>query len=287
MNRAHKRSIDLANRAKREYLDAYLNTALDPDFELPIGDGTSRPVADILAETLIGKSRSPEAEAKAAALSVRKSVRTLAQKEPRELLELRREIELVSLEELIDIFDKKLSQAGLQERHWQEFFNANAFILQLAFNLPALAFGDQVAVGGTRFDGSGGKLADFVLRLGLFGNLALVEIKTPKAALLVKRPYRGGVYAPSEELSGAVTQVLDQRHQLQNEINSKKVTSKAYDVFTYAVPCIVIVGRSPITVEEKKSLELYRNNLRDVIVITFDELLAKLKALHEFLAKKP
>ncbi|TIR90023.1 Shedu anti-phage system protein SduA domain-containing protein, partial [Mesorhizobium sp.] len=63
--------------------------------------------------------------------------------------------------------------------------------------------------------------------------------------------------------------------------------SKAYDVFTYAVPCIVIVGRSPITVEEKKSLELYRNNLRDVIVITFDELLAKLKALHEFLAKKP
>jgi hypothetical protein len=105
--------------------------------------------------------------------------------------------------------------------------------------------------------------------------------------LLVKRPYRGGVYAPSEELSGAVAQVLDQRHQLQNDINSKKIASKAYDVFTYGVPCIVIAGRSPATDEEKKSLELYRNNLRDVIVITFDELLVKLKALHEFLAKKP
>jgi hypothetical protein len=81
--------------------------------------------------------------------------------------------------------------------------------------------------------------------------------------------------------------VLDQRHQLQNDINSKKIASKAYDVFTYAVPCIVIAGRSPATDEEKKSLELYRNNLRDVIVITFDELAAKLKALHEFLAKRP
>jgi hypothetical protein len=287
INRTHKRSIDLANRAKREYLDANLNIMLDSDFELPIDDGTRRPVADILAETLIGKSRSPEAEAKAAARTVKKSVRTLAEKEPGELLELRREIELVSLEELIEIFDKKLSQTGLQERHWQEFFNANAFILQLAFNLPALAFGDQVAVGGTKFDGSGGKLADYAIRLGLFGNLALIEIKTPKTALLVKRPYRGGVYAPSEELSGAVTQVLDQRHQLQNDINSKKIASKAYDVFTYAVPCIVIAGRSPAADEEKKSLELYRNNLRDVIVITFDELLAKLKVLHEFLAKKP
>ncbi|TPL23411.1 DUF4263 domain-containing protein [Mesorhizobium sp. B2-4-9] len=287
INRTHKRSIDLANRAKREYLDANLNIMLDPDFELPIGDGTRRPVADILAETLIGKSRSPEAEAKAAARTVKKSVRTLAEKEPGELLELRREIELVSLEELIEIFDKKLSQTGLQERHWQEFFNANAFILQLAFNLPALAFGDQVAVGGTKFDGSGDKLADYAIRLGLFGNLALIEIKTPKTALLVKRAYRGGVCAPSEELSGAVTQVLDQRHQLQNDINSKKIPSKAYDVFTYAVPCIVIAGQSPAADEEKKSLELYRNNLRDVIVITFDELLAKLKALHEFLAKKP
>ncbi len=285
INRTHKRSINLANTAKREYLDANLNIMLDPDFELPIGDGTRRPVADILAETLIGKSRSPEAEARAAARTVKKSVRTLAEKEPAELLELRREIELVSLEDLIEIFDKKLSQTSLQERHWQEFFNGNAFILQLAFNLPALAFGDQVAVGGTKFDGSGGKLADYAIKLGLFGNLALIEIKTPKAALLVKRPYRGGVYAPSEELSGAVTQVLDQRHQLQNDINNKKIASKSYDVFTYAVPCIVIAGRSPATDEEKKSLELYRNNLRDVIVITFDELAAKLKALHTFLMK--
>ncbi|UCI17885.1 DUF4263 domain-containing protein [Mesorhizobium sp. B2-1-8] len=287
INRTHKRSLDLANKAKHEYLDANFNLMLDPEFELPIGDGTRKPVADILAETLIGKSRSPEAEAKAAARTVKKSIRTLAEKEPTELLDLRREIELVSLEELIELFQKKLGQAKLPERHWQEFFDGNAFVLQLAFNLPALAFGDQVAVGGTRFDGSGGKLADYAIKLGLFGNLALIEIKTPRTALLEKKTYRGGVHAPSQELVGAVTQVLDQRHQLQNEINNKKVASKAYDVFAYAVPCIVIAGCEPATDDEKKSFELYRNNLRDVVVITFDELLAKLKALHEFLSKPP
>jgi hypothetical protein len=53
------------------------------------------------------------------------------------------------------------------------------------------------------------------------------------------------------------------------------------------VHCIVIAGRDPGKDEQKKSLELYRNNLRDVVVITFDELLWKLKNLHEFLSKPP
>jgi hypothetical protein len=287
INRTHKRALDIANKAKADYLDTNLNIMLDPSFELPKGDGTRRPVADILAETLIGKARSLEAEAKAAARTVKQSVKTLIEKEPTELLDLRREIELVSLEELIELFKKKLGQTGLQERHWQEFFNSNAFILQLAFNLPVIAFGDQVAVGGTKFDGSGGKLADYAIRLGLYGNLALVEIKTPKTPLLEKTPYRGGVHAPRAELVGAVTQVLDQRHQLQNEINNKKITSRAFDIYAYAVQCIVIAGRDPATDDEKKSLELYRNNLREVVVITFDELLFSLQNLHEFLAKTP
>lgn len=203
------------------------------------------------------------------------------------MLDLRREIELVSLEELIELFNRKLGQSGLQERHWQEFFNSNAFILQLAFNLPVIVFHDQVAVGGTRFDGSGGKLADYAIRRGMLGNLALVEIKTPKTILLEKTSYRGGVHAPTKELTGAVTQVLDQRHQLQNEINNKKISSRTFDIFAYAVQCIVIAGRVPATDDEKKSLELYRNNLRDVVVITFDELLRILQNLHEFLAKPP
>jgi hypothetical protein len=53
------------------------------------------------------------------------------------------------------------------------------------------------------------------------------------------------------------------------------------------VQCIVIAGREPATDDKKRSLELYRNNLRDVVVITFDELLRSLQNLHEFLVKTP
>jgi hypothetical protein len=35
INRTHKRSIEIANNAKAEYLDANLNVMLDPSFELP------------------------------------------------------------------------------------------------------------------------------------------------------------------------------------------------------------------------------------------------------------
>lgn len=49
----------------------------------------------------------------------------------------------------------------------------------------------------------------------------------------------------------------------------------------------MIAGISPTEEDKQKSFELYRNNLSSVVVITFDELLAKLKALHEFLLEHP
>lgn len=47
----------------------------------------------------------------------------------------------------------------------------------------------------------------------------------------------------------------------------------------------MIAGLVPKTDDAQKSLELYRSNLRDVLVITFDELLSKLMALAQFLSE--
>src|ERR1019366_6213052 len=54
------------------------------------------------------------------------------------------------------------------------------------------------------------------------------------------------------------------------------------NVESYAIKCVVVIGRVPTGPDEKKSLELFRNNLNDVLVVTFDELLEKLRhlALH-------
>jgi hypothetical protein len=101
--------------------------------------------------------------------------------------------------------------------------------------------------------------------------------------LLEKRQYRGGVYAPSKELSGAVNQVLDQIYQLQRTIDSKKVSSRTYDLEAYAVQGLVIAGRNFVDEEKRKSFELFRNSQKSIYVVTFDELQAKLELLHELI----
>ncbi|WP_438346823.1 Shedu immune nuclease family protein [Methylorubrum populi] len=285
INRAHGEALRFAAEDKAAYLKAEILVPLVPDtkediFRKPI-EVLRQNVQDALRKP--GQRRSATANAKAAIQTVRRSVGNLASEAPAELYRLNRTIESVALADLIAAFEEKLKKQ-LSEQHWQNFFTSNPFILRLAFGFPVAIFGEQVSVGGGAFNGSGGKLADYVVRSGLLGNVSLVEIKKPGTALVEAKSYRGGVHAPTKELSGAVTQVLDQRYRLQGEIGQKKLNTGIFDVFAYSIQCIVIAGRIPDMESTKKSLEIYRSNLRDVVVITFDELLEKLKALEKFLS---
>lgn len=203
---------------------------------------------------------------------------------PSRLLELTREVEAISLEALI-VRMKDLLAKKLREKDWQKFLFENAFILRLAFGVPVLVVGGQVTVGGQRLDGSGGKIADFVVRAASTGNLALIEIKTPGTPLLETKAYRGEVFGPSKELAGATNQILDQRYHLQQEITRIKANSRRNDIESYAVTGLIIAGRDLADPNMQKSFELYRHALTSVFVITFDELLAKLETLLEFLQK--
>ena len=213
---------------------------------------------------------------------VTQSKKNLGKSHPDKLMRLQREIELVTLEQLIQAMESLISKSVL-EPHWQRFFVANPFVLSLAFGLPIVGVGDQVSVGGRTFSGGGEKIADFLIKNSLTDNLALIEIKTPHTKLIGKE-YRGGVFPPSRDLAGCVTQVLDQRHHLQADLNALKDNSRQYGVQSYAIRCVVIIGTTPEEPDQKKSLELFRNNLHDVLVITFDELLEKLRQLHKFLS---
>lgn len=201
---------------------------------------------------------------------------------PSVVMELRREVELVTLHQLVHRMRDLISK-GTNEGGWQKFFEANPFVLRLAFGFPVVQMGGQISVGGGKFNGTGGKISDFALKALKTGNLVLVEIKTHKTDLLEKAEYRGGVYAPHKELAGAVNQVLDQRYQLQKNLPQLKDSSGNYDVESYAIQCVVVAGTAPTEKDKLKSLELFRNSLKSVTVITFDEMLAKLDDLIEFL----
>jgi len=85
-------------------------------------------------------------------------------------------------------------------------------------------------------------------------------------------------------LSGAITQVLYQQSELR--INWQKHSFESDQLAGLrpdAIQCVVIVGMTPTDKKQLRSLEVFRNAYKDVEVLTFDELLAKLRLLLEHL----
>lgn len=210
-----------------------------------------------------------------------KNVTAIAETEPDRLAKLQRDIELVTLETLIARYEEMITKK-LSEERWQDFLNENPFVLSLAFGYPIIKVKDQAYVGGRKISGSGDKITDFLFKNRLTNNTAIIEIKTPQGKLL-SGEYRDGVYTPSPELSGSIMQALDQKYRLEREIAQVKENSRIRDIETYSVHCCLIIGKMPSSDDQQKSFEHFRRNSKNVDVITFDELLEKLKQLLGFL----
>lgn len=225
-----------------------------------------------------------KADQTAAVKVVEQSKRSLAKESPSQLLRLRNDIELVTLEALITKFEEMLARK-LPEGQWQRLFNENPFILNLAFGYPVIKIRDQAHVGGQTLSGSGTTITDFLVKNGISNNLALFEIKTPQNRLLNKTPYRDLLYSPANDLVGAISQMLDQKYELQKSIATIKDNSRIHDIESYAMHGVLIIGTTPEGADRQKSFEIFRANSKDVSVFTFDELLSKLKLLLRFLSE--
>jgi hypothetical protein len=114
-------------------------------------------------------------------------------------------------------------------------------------------------------------------------NAAIVEIKRPSTKLLNDNPYRADVYTPSLELAGSVNQALDQKYHFEQEITQLAKNSEEHELESFSVHCCLIIGTVPSGKDQRKSFELFRGNSKDVHIVTFDELLEKLKQLRDFL----
>jgi hypothetical protein len=224
-----------------------------------------------------------DADQDAALQLVDQNKREIARKSPKDLQRLRNDIDLVSLEVLISKYEEMLSK-NLPESRWQALFNENPFILNLAFGYPVVKIQDQAHVGGRTLSGSGETIADFLVKNRLTNNSALFEIKNPGTPLLNKTPYREELYTPSSALSGAMNQMLDQKNEFQKDIARIKESSQIYNLESYSVHGVLVIGVTPADRNQQKSFELFRGNSKDITIITFDELLGKLKSLHEFLS---
>jgi hypothetical protein len=285
MNRITTGKQTDGNREKFDLAHNSLLTAISPE-RFP---ETKRPYKPDTIFKLISDNANTQswsrADRSAAVKVVEQSKRSLAKESPSQLLQLRNDIELVTLESLITKFEKMLG-CNLQEGQWQRLFNENPFILNLAFGYPVIKIRDQAHVGGQTLSGSGATITDFLVKNGISNNIALFEIKTPQSNLLNKTPYRNLLYSPASDLIGAISQMLDQKYELQKTIATIKDNSRIYDIESYAVHGVLIIGTTPEGSDRQKSFELFRANSKDVSVFTFDELLSKLKLLLRFLSER-
>ncbi|MDD3006359.1 MAG: DUF4263 domain-containing protein [Candidatus Pacebacteria bacterium] len=199
------------------------------------------------------------------------------------VLATKEKIEKIFLEDGVKDFKKILilkSVSGGFEKKWEQFFKENTWIISNLFSLPALLFANQAYVGGKEIFNTNGKVTDFLFRNKLTDNLAIIELKTHKTELLSKKPYRGDdVYSLSEELSGAVNQVLDQRQNLLNDFYALRCKTGNTNQFeSYNSRCLIIAGKiEDLPKNGKRSFEIFRNNLHGVEIVTFDEVLEKME----------
>jgi Domain of unknown function (DUF4263) len=158
------------------------------------------------------------------------------------------------------------------------------FVLSQVFAVPVIVLKGKAYVGGKSIKNTGGNIVDFLLAHKLTGNAALVEIKTPATPLLGSE-YRTGIFSISEELVGAVMQVLDYKDSLAKEYNSLLANTEDR-FYAFEPSCLVIAGNlegANLNKEQCKSIELYRNSLVHVKIITYDELFSKVAILIELL----
>lgn len=191
------------------------------------------------------------------------------------------------IENVIKEFEENISD--IDESFWQNFFEGNPWILQQVFAFPVIYLNGETYLGGKNFkgrQGSGGLATDFLYMNGSNSSFAVVEIKTPECSM-VGRCYRGekdsGDKNETYEIHGDLTGGLVQ---LENQINVaveyfKTQIGEDFDKLNHINPAGVLVAGnySKLNTSQKRSLDLFRKSVGKNQIITFDEVLAKIKLL--------
>lgn len=192
-------------------------------------------------------------------------------------------VSISKLKSIQTIWDKNKENA--HEDFWQKTFEEHTWILSQIFTCPFIQIGKKFYCGGKEDDDRGGVKGDMLYKNNLTGNLAFIEIKTPKTKI-VNGEYRGKedgkanvIYSMSNEISGGISQVLNQRKIYLNTHgdNNGKFLDNA--------KCVLVIGKicDLKNDDEKKSFELFRSSIKEVEIITFDELFGRTNAFLELL----
>ena len=185
----------------------------------------------------------------------------------------------------VAILERELSVDN--EEHWQSLFKNNPWILSQIFSYPVTLYQDKAYVGGKAIDNTHGNVIDFLYKNKMTENSVLIEIKRPGASILGPK-YRNNCYGMSSELTGGISQLLSYRDSMMKE--SADLLSKTKDDLRIYYPkCVLIIGNYEKEMTDKikvSSFENFRAHLVNMEVITFDEVLHRIKSLFDIAESK-
>jgi hypothetical protein len=182
-------------------------------------------------------------------------------------------------------FEQHLKEDDWSEDDWQGFFESNTWIFGLALRYRFLrTLQSQPDYGGRTVSGAGAQRGDFLMATEAEARFTvLVEIKKP-FSVLVGTEYRNGAHLIGRELAGGIAQLQAncrtwEREGSRQEDNLERLREQA--VHTYQPKGILVIGHTEQLNSRAKvaTFELFRGNLQNPEVVTFDELLARAKAL--------
>lgn len=191
---------------------------------------------------------------------------------------------LIALKE----FEDNIGNNSLTEVYWQKFFSNNKWIFGYGLNYVFLSpITDQPSYGGADISGKGGQRGDYLLHSNAAARYTLlVEIKRSTTPLLARNDektkyYRNGACLMDAELVGSIAQLQVNCKSWQKKALESNDIIKMYNanIHTVQPKGILIIGNlSELNSEaEKVSFELFRRNIANPEIITYDELLERAK----------
>jgi hypothetical protein len=190
-------------------------------------------------------------------------------------------------------FEDKLKQRKVAESWWQSFFEQNKWIFGYGLNYLILRpVGNQPRYGGLDVRGKGLQKGDFLeASQATIKFTVLVEIKRPDAPLLKAAPYRAGAWQVSDDLAGGTAQVQANCHTWELEgsrtFHNAEVLAAAR-IFTVQPKGILVIGHlhELDDIDKRTSFQLFRRNMANPEIITFDELFERAKFITEHVPEK-
>lgn len=196
-------------------------------------------------------------------------------------------INIAKFEKVVEKIENNLNVS--QEKFWQKLFEEENWVLSQIFAAPYIYYQSQAYLWWKDIHNAWWIITDYFFKNNISENISIIEIKNPHSKLIEDKLYRwinnedeNSVYSLHKELTGAISQILNQKNSLL--INYDNLKLKDYGIKPYNVKSILIIWTlKDLDETQRKTFELHRQNYKDLEIITFDELLEKIRNIYNLL----